>query len=187
VECEEDKMPSREDVREALPELALISDESLREKTLDVWIDAMGRGGWDVSDLDEIPFTLLIDTGVSFLEHTRSVTSTAVAIAKTMKEFYGDRMPIDMDHLVSGGILHDVGKLLEYRREGGKYVKSDVGRDLRHPFSGTALAFEHGIPSDICHMIAAHAKEGDGARRMPEAHIIHHADFANFESLKSLL
>ncbi|MFH1502342.1 MAG: HD domain-containing protein [Candidatus Eisenbacteria bacterium] len=180
-------MPNKDDVRKALPELALITDAALREKTLEVWIDAMERGGWEVGDLDEIPFTLLIDTGVSFLDHTRSVTRTAVAIAETMSGFYGDRMPINMDYLVSGGILHDVGKLVEYKREGGKYSKSDMGKDLRHPFSGTALAFQHGVPSEICHMIAAHAKEGDGARRMPEAFIIHHADFANFESLKSLL
>ncbi|MBD3347742.1 MAG: HD domain-containing protein [Candidatus Eisenbacteria bacterium] len=180
-------MPGRDEVRKVLPELDRISDEDLREKTLDVWIDAMEQGGWDVSDLDEIPFTLLIDTGVSFLEHTRSVTRTAIAIAETMKEFYGARMPIDMDRLVSGGILHDVGKLLEYRREGGKFTKSDLGKDLRHPFSGTALAFKHGIPSEVCHLIAVHAKEGEGARRMPEAQIIHHADFANFESLKTLL
>lgn len=180
-------MPTRDDVRKVLPELALIADERLREKTLDVWIDGMERGGWEVSDLDEIPFTLLIDTGVSFLDHTRSVTRTAVAIADTMIGFYGDKMPINRDYLVSGGILHDVGKLLEYKRDGRQYGKSDVGKDLRHPFSGTALAFQHGIPSEICHMIAAHAKEGDGARRMPEAFIIHHADFANFESLRSLL
>ncbi len=180
-------MPARDAVKQVLPELSLIKDETLREKTLDVWIDAMEQGGWEVEDLDGIPFTLLIDTGVSFLDHTRSVTRTAVAIAETMSGFYGDKMPIDMDHLVSGGILHDVGKLLEYRRDGDDYVKSAVGKDLRHPFSGTALAFKHGIPSDICHLIAAHAKEGDGARRTPEAHIIHHADFANFESLRSLL
>ncbi len=180
-------MPTRDDVRKALPELELISDEVLREKTLDVWIDAMEQGGWEVSDLEDIPFTLLIDTGVSFLEHTRSVTRTSVAIAETMSGFYGERMPINMDYLVSGGILHDVGKLLEYKRDGGKYSKSDVGKDLRHPFSGTALAFQHGVPSEICHMIAAHAKEGDGVRRTPEAFIIHHADFANFESLRSLL
>jgi putative nucleotidyltransferase with HDIG domain len=180
-------MPAREAVRKALPELELIKDRSLREKTLDVWIDAMEQGGWEVDDLDAIPFTLLIDTGVSFLDHTRSVTRTAVAIAETMSGFYGKKMPINMDYLVSGGILHDVGKLVEYKRDGAKYTKSDCGKDLRHPFSGTALAFKHGIPTEICHLIAAHAKEGDGARRMPEAHIIHHADFANFESLKSLL
>ncbi len=177
-------MPTRDEVRRILPELELIGDEDLREKTLDVWTDAMTEGGWEVTDLGDIPFTLLIETGVSLLDHTRVVTRTAVAMADTMTEFYGDALPINRDHLVSGGLLHDVGKLLEYRREGGKVVKSEIGKDLRHPFSGTALAFKHGVPSAVCHLIAVHAKEGEGVRRTPEAFIIHYADFANFESLK---
>jgi putative nucleotidyltransferase with HDIG domain len=177
-------MPTRDEVRAALPELAEIKDEALREKTLDVWTDAMVLGGWEMSDLPDIPFTLLVETKVSLLDHTRAVTRTAVAIGDTMSAYYGSTMPINRDHLVSGGILHDVGKLLEYRREGGKFVKSEIGKDLRHPFSGTALAYKHGIPSAICHLIAVHAKEGEGARRTPEAVIIHYADFSNFESLK---
>ncbi len=180
-------MPARDEVRKVLPELELIRDDALREKTLDVWIDAMEQGGWEVGDLSDIPFTLLIDTGVSLLTHTRAVTRTAAAIAETMAEFYGDTVPMNKDYLISGGILHDVGKLLEYRVEGGKFVKSDVGKDLRHPFSGTALAFKHEMPSAICHLIAVHAKEGEGARRTPEAFIIHYADFANFRSIKVLL
>jgi putative nucleotidyltransferase with HDIG domain len=179
-------MPTKNEVRAAIPELEMIEDPDLRERTLDVWMDAMEQGGWSVADLAEVPFTLLVDTDVSLLGHTRAVTQTAVAMADAMSAFYGAAMPINRDYLVAGGILHDVGKLLEYRREGGAFVKSDVGKDLRHPFSGTALAFGHGIPSAICHLIAVHAKEGEGARRTPEAFIIHYADFANFESLKVL-
>lgn len=177
-------MPTREEVRAVLPELGLIEDEALREKTLDVWIDAMVLGGWEIGDLADIPFTLLVETKVSLLDHTRVVTQTAVAICDTMSSFYGSAVPMNRDYLVSGGILHDVGKLLEYRRLGDKFVKSEIGKDLRHPFSGTALAYKHGIPSAICHLIAVHAKEGEGARRTPEAVIIHYSDFVNFESLK---
>lgn len=177
-------MPTREEVRQALPELALIKDDVLREKTLDVWTDAMELGGWEMSDLPGVPFTLLVETDVSLLDHTRVVTQTAVAIADAMSGFYGSAMPLNRDYLISGGILHDVGKLLEYKREGGKFVMSEIGKDLRHPFSGTALAYKHGIPSAICHLIAVHAKEGEGARRTPEAIIIHYSDFVNFESLK---
>jgi putative nucleotidyltransferase with HDIG domain len=177
-------MPIREDVRGVLPELALIKDEALREKTLDVWIDAMVLGGWELGDLPDIPFTLLVETHVSLLDHTRAVTRTAAAIGDAMSAFYGSAMPLNRDYLISGGILHDVGKLLEYKREGGAFVKSEIGKDLRHPFSGTALAYKHGIPSAICHLIAVHAKEGEGARRTPEAIIIHYSDFVNFESLK---
>ena len=178
-------MALRDDARKALPELELIKDEALREKTLDVWVDAMEQGGWVVSDLDDIPFTLLIETKCTLLDHTRAVTKTAAVIGETLAEFYGDEMPVNQDYLVSGGILHDVGKLVEYKREGGKIVKSEMGKDLRHPFSGTALAFKHGLPSAICHMIAVHAKEGTGVRHTTEAFIIHHSDFVNFEPLKN--
>jgi putative nucleotidyltransferase with HDIG domain len=180
-------MPERRDVRGMLPELELIKDEQLREKTLDVWMEAMETGGWEVSDMKDIPFTLLIEgTDLSLLDHTRVVTQTAVAIAKAMSGYYGSRMPINMDYLVSGGILHDVGKLVEYRRLGEKIVKSEAGKDLRHPFSGTALAYKNGIPTMICHLIAMHAKEGDDGRRNPEAWIIHYADFVNFRSLQTV-
>jgi putative nucleotidyltransferase with HDIG domain len=179
-------MPTRDDVRKLFPEIDMIRDTKLREQTADVWVDALRGGGWEIADMAAIPFTLLIETKFSLVEHTRAVTRTAMAIADTMTEAYGDAMPINRDHLIAGGILHDVGKLLEYRKEGGKVVKSDMGKDLRHPFSGTALAYAKGLPSSVCHLIAVHAKEGDGARRNPEAFIIHHADFANFESLKVL-
>lgn len=177
-------MPTRDEVRKVLPELELIQDDTLREKTLDVWTDAMVLSGWEIRDLADIPFTLLVETKVSLLDHTRAVTQTAVAIGDTMSSFYGGAMPMNRDYLVSGGLLHDVGKLLEYQRLGDTFVKSEIGKDLRHPFSGTALAYKHGIPSAICHLIAVHAKEGEGARRTPEAVIIHYADFSNFESLK---
>ena len=35
------------------------SDESLREKVVDVWEDAITTGGWTPSELEPIPFTLL--------------------------------------------------------------------------------------------------------------------------------
>lgn len=178
-------MALREALRDLLPEAGLIENRTLREQTLDTWVLAMEESGWDIGDLDEIPFTLLIEgTSVGLVAHTRAVTSTATAIADVMAGFYGDELLINRDYLIAGALLHDVGKLLEYKRKGKGFVKSDVGRDLRHPFSGTALAYRRGLPSAVCHMIAVHAKEGDGAWRSVEANIIHHADFINFESLK---
>ena len=113
-------MPTRDEVRRLLPELELIQDDALREKTLDVWTDAMVLGGWEIDDLADIPFTLLVETKVSLLDHTRVVTQTAVAICDTMSSFSGSAVSMNRDYLVSGGILHDVGKLLEYKRDGGK-------------------------------------------------------------------
>jgi len=40
------------------------------------------------------------------------------------------------------------------------------------------------LPEKVVHAIAVHAKEGDGGYRCPEAVIVHHADFMNFEPIK---
>jgi putative nucleotidyltransferase with HDIG domain len=178
--------PDQESIRGLFPELDLIKDKDLRRRTAEVWADAIDLGGWEIEELDRIPFTLLIpDVGISLIEHTRAITRTALAIAEQMNVSYGDDLPVDMDILTSGGILHDVGKLLEYVKTDQGFVKSEKGRLLRHPFSGQALAYRHGIPFEVLHTIAYHSKEGDLGKRTTEAIIIHHSDFVNFEPLKS--
>jgi len=168
-----------------IPEFNLIEDSGLREKCLQTWIEAMRRGGWKANDLNEMAFTLLIpDCPVNFVEHTRAVTLTCVAVADVFEKVYGDRNPVNRDQLTAGALLHDVGKLLEYTTMGGETVKSEFGARLRHPFGGVILAAEQGLPSEVLHMIAAHAREGDLVKRSREATILFHADFTSFETLK---
>lgn len=167
------------------PELNLIKNHELRVRVADTWQDAIDSGGWKAEDLKKIPFTLLIP-GVKFdlVHHTRAVTQTAVKIAETLIANYGKAVKLDMDILVAGAILHDVGKLLEYAKHGKSIGKSDFGALLRHPFSGQAIAYKHGLPAAVLHMIAYHSKEGDLGKRITEAIVVHHADFVNFEPLK---
>ena len=83
-------------------------------------------------------------------------------------------------------ILADVGKLLEYEiGPDGKSRQSERGEALRHPFTGVALAMECGVPDAVCHIIAAHAAEGDLVKRTTEAFIVHHADFMAFLPFKN--
>lgn len=168
-----------------IPEIRLIKRAELRDLTQKVWEEAVKRGGWTDDDLKEMPFTLLIKkTAVNIIEHTRAVTLTALRIAEVLIEEYRERIAINTDYLLSGAILHDVGKLFEYKREQGIFVKSREGDLLRHPISGAAFAFKHGLPQEIIHIIAAHSKEGDGSRRTIEAIIVNHADFVNFDVFK---
>lgn len=177
-----DRATLKNEVKKLIPEFDWIKDEELREKSVDVWCDAMEQGGWMPEDLDSMPFTLLLDPcPASFLTHTRSVTTVAYKAAETLNGFYAEKLPLNMDYLVAGAILHDVGKLLEYEKKNGRVVKSHSGKCLRHPFSGVGLGFARKLPHDILHMIATHAKEGDLGKRFPESVIIHHADFINFE------
>ncbi|MGM0628613.1 MAG: HD domain-containing protein, partial [Candidatus Fermentibacterota bacterium] len=93
---------------------------------------------------------------------------------------------IDMDLLVAGGLLHDVGKLLEIERVDGEYRKSHWGRCARHPISGAILASELGLPLEIVNMIACHSREGDGRPQRVETVLVHQADFATFNPMVML-
>ncbi|HHS49610.1 MAG TPA: HDIG domain-containing protein [candidate division Zixibacteria bacterium] len=163
-----------------------ISDDGLRARVRETFETAIVRGGWTEEQALEIPFTLLIpDVPVTLVEHTKAVAEMALANAEFMASSY-ENYDFDRDVLIAGGILHDAGKFLEYKIIDGRYVKSEVGKFLRHPFSGCALAFEMGLPPAICHCIAVHAGEGDGGWRSIEAIAINKADFTNFHSLKEI-
>lgn len=175
----------KEKLLELIPEFNLIQDENLRNKVIGVWIDAMEAGKWEIVDLKTMPFTLLLENcPANFIQHTRGVAKLSYQAGLIINELYADRIKINMDYLVAGGILHDVGKLLEYTKKDGKVVKSPNGKLLRHPFSGMGIAFGKGLPDEVLHMIATHAKEGDMGSRIPESVLIHHADFSNFEIFK---
>ena len=175
----------REELLRLIPEFELIKDEGLREKTIGVFLKALDLGGWKPEDLNRMPFTLLIEEcPANMVEHVRGNVLVSSAIAGVLSDLYGKRMPINKDHLLAGSLLHDVGKLLEYREEGGKFVKSDRGKLLRHPFSGAGLCFEAGLPDEVTHIVAMHAKEGEGGKRTTEGVICHYADFINFVPFK---
>ncbi|MBN1259746.1 MAG: HDIG domain-containing protein [Anaerolineae bacterium] len=178
----------REELLELIPEFDLIEDPELRENTLRAWELGMTEGGWTLDDLQEMPFTLLINPcPVDFVEHTRVVVLIAIEAARIFAEHYGDRAPVNMDFVVSGGILRDVGKLLEYERDkNGAFIQTREGKLLRHPFTGMELAARCGLPADVQHIIASHAGEGEKVTRTTESTLVHHADFISFHSIKNL-
>ena len=168
------------------PEIKWIKDDNLREKTLDAWIYAIEQSPLDPKDLEKIPFSLLIkDCNVSFMNHKRTCVQLAVDISKKMVDNFGDEIKVNMDILISGAILIDVGKLLEYEIVDGNLTTSDYGKIVRHPFSGVAIAARFGLPPKVQHIIGTHSKEGDLGKRTVESIIVHHADFVSFEPFKA--
>jgi putative nucleotidyltransferase with HDIG domain len=177
----------REAVEKLWPELEWLQDADLRASVRDCWVRAFEQSPLTPDDLERIPFTLLIpDCPATFMEHKRCVVHIARRSAEAMQEFLGRALPIDMDVVVAGAILADVGKLLEYEEVDGKAVQSDRGRALRHPFTGVHLAMACGVPDTVSHIIATHAGEGNMVRRSTEAFIVHHADFMSYEPFKKL-
>ena len=176
----------KEKVLEIWTEINWIQNEELKGKVLNCWIYAIENSVLSADDLKVIPFSLLIkDCKITFMTHKRTAVNLAVEMAKIMKNNFGDEIKIDMDILIAGAILIDVGKLLEYEIKDGKLTTSEAGKLVRHPFSGMAIADRFGLPPEVQHIIATHSKEGDFGKRTVESIIIHHADFVSFDPFKA--
>jgi putative nucleotidyltransferase with HDIG domain len=170
------------ELTELIPEFDEIRDAALRQKTLAVWEEALATGGWTVDDLSRMPFTLLAEgVQVSFAEHVSTVARLCLAMDGVLRQAYGPRFKGDRDTLLAGALLADVGKLIEFERQAGQYQFASMYQYLRHPFTGVALAYKHGLPEAVMHVIATHSWEGDKFKRRPESIIFHHADFTDFD------
>lgn len=182
------------DVAQLFPDLMQISDAGLRDKVAAVWNEALTTGcggkGWTSEELRAVPFTLLAgDIDLMFIEHLNSCVKQCIAIANVLGDVFGDKVSVNMDVLIAGALLADVGKPLEYDKDPtGKVIKGHFGDMLRHPFSGVAMCYKHGIPPEVMHMVATHSFEGDPPKvtRSIESIIFHHADFVDFDIAKFL-
>lgn len=163
-------------IKKIFPEINEIKDLRLRSGVVDVWLTAIIKRKWQ--NIEDIPFTILIQTKKTLIEHTRTVTQMAMEIARLRKD-------LNWDFVVAGGLVHDVGKLIEYEFKNGKYLKSEYGKLVRHPVSGFHLVLESGLPLEIAHIVAAHSEEGEKVIRSPEAILIHHCDFIDFDIEKA--
>jgi len=160
-------------------ELKWINNKDLQYKVVKVWEEAANRGNW--KNLDDVPFTLLVKDSGRLTDHTKRITRLAKSVFENRDE------DINLDYLIAGALLHDVGKLMEYELRNGQVVKSEFGRKMRHPVSGSKLAQEYGLPDEVVHIIFAHSKEGDTIQRSLEAIIVNHCDFIDFEIKKALV
>lgn len=183
---------STEQITTLFPDLTRITNPGLRDKVARVWNEALTSGcggkGWTFDEIRAIPFTLLAGPiDMRFVEHLNSCCKQCIAIAGVLGEVFGSRVPVDLDSLIAGALLADVGKMLEFDKDAaGKVIKGRFGDLLRHPFSGVALCYKHGLPPEVMHIVATHSHEGDKVERTIESWIFHHADFIDFDIAKVL-
>ena len=173
----------RDIVLRLLPEVLEISDTKMQDQVIACWEEAIEFRGWSEELLRNIPFTLLAkNVNITFIDHVRAVCLMCIACDDVLTKVHAkNKIPVNRDYLIAGALLADVGKLIEFEIIDGAPVKSDYGKHIRHPFSGVGLAFKHGLPSEVMHVIATHSKEGAGEKRLAESIIFHHTDFIDFE------
>ncbi|MFX1514554.1 MAG: phosphohydrolase, partial [Promethearchaeota archaeon] len=77
----------REYIRSTFPEINQIKEEEIQEMVISAFEKAMEIGKWEKNELEQIPFTMLIqDLDTSFVEHTRVVTRLAIAAGKELEK-----------------------------------------------------------------------------------------------------
>src|SRR5438270_9585159 len=159
------------EIAELFPSLMKIKNASLREKVAAVWSEAITTGcggkGWTFDELRAVKFTLLAgDIDMKFVEHLNSCVLQCIAIADVLEKSFRCGIPVQRDYLIAGALLADAGKPLEYDKDkSGKVVQGKFGQQVRHPFSGVALAYKHGIPGEVMHIIATHSHESAKVER----------------------
>ena len=166
------KTITTERVKELLPEIDMIKDQELREKTALIWKEAFEESTWD--KLEDAKFNP-ISPGVTLITHTRSVTHGAIELAKVHARFFD--FQYDEDELLAVCLLHDVCKLLEQDGDpDGTSHKNKIGKTIQHGFFSGYYAKKYGLSNSIIATVVAHTGNSKTPLRTPEGVILLYAD-----------
>ncbi len=160
-----------------------IKDSDLRKKTISILKNPyLSNKNFDGkhSEFGKAPASLnwhhVYERGL--LEHTLSVTKMSLKIAEVLKSVYG--VEINKDFLISGCLVHDIGKVFEYIKSKGEWDSTDLMLD--HTMLGTAELYARGFPEDVIHMVASHfGEKGPTPPRTLEARILSTVDLFDAE------
>ena len=180
----------RANVRKELPELELIQDTVLRNLAVEAWSVSLSKYGFSaISELQGSgAYDILVLKEGTQVDHLRGVTRIALAIAREFAAIYPD-MLIDFDAIIAGGLLHDVGKPIEYnctnRHQWTEHPEIEGSPAVRHSVQGYHICSLVGLPLKIAHIVGSHSKEGGFIHRSLEASIVHTADELYWNTLKN--
>jgi 3'-5' exoribonuclease len=125
------------------------------------------------------------------LEHTLSVTRTCLFLAEKYADHFPDlKPPLNPDLVAAGAILHDIGRVLEFKSDDALAAQRTVrgqlvgplflGRDLVRDAARDQGDVNPELLQLLEHLIVAHLNllEKDSPRQpmVPECLILHHAD-----------
>ena len=158
---------------ELIPEFAEIGDPVLRDLSLRATQLAAHKGGWTEETVELAPVSVRYEGCCSLIAHVRAVTRACMANYAVLEGFYANNgCPLDRDLVVSGALLHDIGKFTEYTLRDGIPVSSPSAGLLRHPLSGAIIAAQAGLPDELVNLIATHSFEGKDSTRTREADFV---------------
>lgn len=173
----------RKRVLELIPEINMIRNEDLKEKTIIAWVKSWRESSF--KDLADVPAALdETKDQITQIDHLRGVTNIAIGIAESLEKIL-NFVKVDKDVLIAGAICHDLGKCFEYDPVNQEKWKNDPlieGKPaIRHSVYGVHLALSVGFPVEIAHIMGAHSMEGRYLQRSLPNTIINFADHVFWE------
>ena len=172
----------RAQIVEELPEINEIKDAELRAKVIEAWaLSLTGSSFASLRDMQAcgVPCDLEAKSGDQ-TDHFRGVARLAMQMGDDFIRNFPD-IDIDRDLLIAGALCHDIGKCWEFDPENRtRWTNSrHTGRpSLRHPAYGAHICLTVGLPEGVCHMAAAHSREGEMVQRSIENTIVAAVDHA---------
>jgi len=161
-----------------------IKDEELRKKVVD-FIKNPRLSHKDFKKYPKMkieeaktPFTVASPSGSGTVErdvlnHSVAVVDLCLKTADTIEKNYG--IPINRDHLIAAGILHDLMKIFEFKKSNQRLEHTGVLLD--HSMLAVAEFYHRDFPENVIHIIASHFGEsGPTPPRNFEALIFHYCD-----------
>ena len=142
----------------------------------------------DVVDVQLLDESLLVAARIARFPSAGSASVTALVIADTLEAQVG-ALGIDRDLLLAASLCHDVGKPFEFSHRNQARWRSDpsaVGHpSMRHTLYGVYITLTAGLPEAVAHVAGAHSPEGQFVTRSLLCTIIHQADYAFWDVLRS--
>jgi putative nucleotidyltransferase with HDIG domain len=179
------KRPITDEVRasvvEDLPEIELINDPTLRTRAIEAWAHALCESSFH--RIRDIPaegnpgvFTLKRGTQA---DHLRGVAHLALKMLEEFETSFPE-VSVDRDIVLTGALVHDVGKAWEFDPRNLKRWTEDPSQtgsaSLRHSVFGAHVCLVVGLPEEIAHIALGHSREGQHIGLSTECYIVRTAD-----------
>lgn len=160
------------DIEKFLSDISKIQNEELKYRVKEVWMEAWEQSSFE--NLYEVGFAEEVKN-YTLIEHIQAATRCAVNIADVVNDIY--KLPINLDYLIAGSLLHDVDKVIIHRKM--KDPSCDYEENIcikQHGQIGAEIAQKKGIPSEVIHIILSHTYLLKIVPKTIEAIILRYAD-----------
>jgi len=149
------KMKKRDQnyILKLFPAIKKIKDPELTRKVILLWYKAWKRSNFpriEQAHQFEPARKRLVYTNV---DHTNQVCRLCEELGTVLAEVLN--LPVNMDILLAGAVLHDVDKLIIFDAKTGGFT--ETGRRFTHAAMGAAMALAEGFPEEVAHIIGAHS------------------------------